>query len=330
MSVLGGIAGMVGALGGYAVGEALNRWKVPVITYHRFRTDRDPWRGTSVRDFERHLRFISGRYLPMRFSELVATHERGGSCPPRSIVITVDDGYADFHDLALPLLRAFGIPATVFVTTGFVDRECWMWTDRIRRAVVSSTKEHLAVDIRSSTLEFPLGDSASRSRVADALGARAKSLSDAERLDLVARVEREAGVASPTEPERDYAPMTWDQIRRCCSDGIEIGAHTVSHPILATIDVPTQERELRDSRARIESEVQREVRTLAYPNGAEGDFGDDTKAVARRLGYRGAASTIYGFATPIDDPFEVRRMSARADFRGFRQVVSGWQRFGTH
>ena len=83
-------------------------------------------------------------------------------------------------------------------------------------------------------------------------------------------------------------------------------------------------------RTTLESRLQGEVATLAYPNGQPADFTEETKRLARACGYRGAASTVYGFSRPGMDAYAVRRMSARTDLRGFRQVVSGLQRFGGH
>lgn len=304
--------------------EWWNRRRAPVLTYHRFRRDGDPWRGVHAADFERHLQLIAGRFRPVTFRDLVGALSSSEGVPPRTVALTVDDGYADFAEVALPLLAKYGVPATIFVVSGFLDGG-WIWTDRVDRAVQTTTRERLTLDFDACHEDAPLGDPTSRQRVTDRLWKAAKEMPGPRRLEFVDKIEEALGVPRAAGPTDNYAPLTWTQARECHRQGIEIGSHTHTHPILSRIDVVAQREEVTRSKARIEEELQAPVSTLAYPNGGPSDFSPSTQEAVRQAGYIGAVSTIYGFAEPAADLYAVRRMNARADFRGFRQTLSGLQ-----
>ena len=330
MTWAGRIGSILGPLGLYRLGELATRGRAPVLTYHRFRREGERGKGITPAQFERHLRIIRQRFAPKTFAEIVAGTENGNGVPANVIALTIDDGYADVHEVALPILESYGIPATVFVVTGFIDRALWLWPDRLERAIVTGTGSGLDVEVRGKRYTASWSDRDGRAAAFHKLTEAAKALPDAERTELVAAVERTMGFTPGVALPSEYAPMSWDQVRDCTRRGIEIGSHTVTHPILSLQNRDEQSREMRESKAVLEDRLQREVTTIAYPNGQPADFTDDTKRIARESGYRGAASTVYGFSRPGMDAFAVRRMAARSDLRGFRQVVSGLQRYGAH
>src|SRR5262245_59071460 len=119
------------AAGGFAPFRLVNRNKAVIITYHRFAVDDVPI-STRVSTFAEQLDYLEEHYRVVALSELAAQLETGREIPPGLAVITVDDGYRDFYDLAFPMLRRRGLPATLFVVSGFIDGETWLWTDKLR------------------------------------------------------------------------------------------------------------------------------------------------------------------------------------------------------
>lgn len=321
---------MAGSLGAFRLGELLTRRRAPVLTYHRFNVDGSRFGGVTPGQFESHLRILRDRFAPVTFSRIVRATTEGEPIPPGAIAVTIDDGYADVHAVALPLLERYGVPATVFVVTDFVEGRLWLWPDRIEHALLQGANPPREVTCGATAFRVDAKEPADRKRQVAAVIEAAKRLPDADRRAFVDALEVLAG-RRPGEPlSAWYAPMTWEQVRDCAARGVEIGSHTVSHPILATQPAASQRRELAESKRVLEERLQRPVDVLAYPNGGRADFTEETEALARECGYAGAASTMYGFAKPAPNPFAIRRMTARSDERGFRQVVSGWQRFGSH
>jgi peptidoglycan/xylan/chitin deacetylase (PgdA/CDA1 family) len=324
----GRVAGILGPLGLYRFSEIATRGRAPVLTYHRFRRAGQPGKGITSEQLERHLRIIRSRFEPRTFAEIVGVGERGEDVPKNALAVTIDDGYADVHEVALPLLEAYGVPATVFVVSGFVDRDLWLWPDRIENAIFRGRGRGVDVESGGRRYAVSWGDDAGRASAFKTLTEAAKALPDRERGEFVWEIEKAMGMTPGAPLPSVYAPMSWEQVRDCGRRGIEIGSHTVTHPILSLQSRDEQAREIRESKAILEDRLQSPVTTIAYPNGQPADFNEETKGLVRDAGYRAAASTVYGFSRPNRDDFAVRRMTARSDLRGFRQVVSGLQRYG--
>jgi peptidoglycan/xylan/chitin deacetylase (PgdA/CDA1 family) len=97
--------------------------------------------------------------------------------------------------------------------------------------------------------------------------------------------------------------------------GIEIGCHTVSHPILSTLGAAQQRTEVTRARDRIVAEIDRPVRLFAYPNGSSRDFTPDTVAILKEAGFDAACSMIRGANAPGCDRYELKRIGVGADPR---------------
>ena len=214
-----------------------------ILIYHRF----DPARRAAI---ERQFAHLRRYYRPTSLAELGGMLA-GGVQPPRgTVVVTADDGYRDFYRVAYPLLRQYEIPATLFVTTGFVDGLCPLWPDRVRWCGGSSAlKEEL------------------------------KLLDPQARDARLAELEAATGRRLPHPVPAEFEACTWDELREMAANGIEIGAHTVTHPILSRMADPAWE--ILESKKRIEEELQRPVPHFAYPNGLRRDFGADAVRLAR-------------------------------------------------
>lgn len=160
---------------------------------------------------------------------------KDGSLPARAAALSFDDGYADNHDIALPLLQKHGLPCSFFIATGFLDGGR-MWNDTLIESIRLSTKPLLDLrgleDCRGDDLgRHALGDVASRRAALKRLIERVKYLAPASRLACVAAIAERAEVHPP-----DDLMMSSEQVRGLRRAGMQIGAHTVNHPILATLD----------------------------------------------------------------------------------------------
>jgi peptidoglycan/xylan/chitin deacetylase (PgdA/CDA1 family) len=131
---------------------------------------------------------------------------------------------------------------------------------------------------------------------------------------LLEELSAECGVDLPSPERCSRELMSWEQVREAARAGIAIGSHTVSHRVLATLDLESQRHELRESKALLEARLVRSVRTFAYPVGGYEHFNVETKAIARECGYEAAFSFHTG-TNPVEDidPFDIRRVSAPDD-----------------
>ena len=213
---------------------------------------------------------------------------RAGRLPPRAACITFDDGYADNAVEALPILQRFGLPATFFVATGFLDGGR-MWNDTVIELVRRAPGT--LFDARTAGLgQLPLGDVAARRAAIGTLIGHLKYLPMEERLALVERLAGEADYALPQD-----LMMSSGQVRQLHAAGMGVGAHTVNHPILAAIPAGQAGDEIAAGKQRLETLLGAPVPLFAYPNGKpDVDYRAEHVGIVRELGFEGAVSTAWG------------------------------------
>lgn len=226
-----------------------------------------------------------------------------GTLPSRALALTFDDGYADNATVAAPLLRAAGLPATVFVAVGYLDGGM-MWNDRIIEAVRSARGPTLDASCAGlGRIDVDTID-ARRAAVARVLAA-AKYLPASSR-EQVAR-ELQAATGAADDPR---LMMSSAQLAALPAAGLAVGAHTVSHPILAQLDVGRARAEIGDGKRRLEAIVGEPVTLFAYPNGVPyRDYGPEHVAMVRDAGFSAAVSTAHGAATGASDRFQLPRFT---------------------
>lgn len=275
--------------------------RVCIVNYHRILEAADPLlvSDPDVATFRWQMKVLADCFNVLTLDAALAGLA-SGKLPPRAVCITFDDGYRSTHDLALPILRQFNLPATVFVATGFVG-EGNMWNDRILESVRIMKEQQLDLS------EFGLGSFA-----LDSVGAKLHSV---ERLTEGAKYLPPPGRQALIEHldalakiESHGLMVTDDMIRALAAHGVEIGAHTISHPILTKLSDKDALYEMAESKRELEAIIKRPVRYFAYPNGKVGmDFDERHVAMARQAGFAAAFTTAMGAARASDDLFALPR-----------------------
>jgi peptidoglycan/xylan/chitin deacetylase (PgdA/CDA1 family) len=279
-----------------------------IVIFHRVLSAPDPLfpGDPDVRRFEQICGWLTAWYRVLPLDEAVR-RLAGGTLPSRALAITFDDGYADNHDLAMPILRRHGLCATFFIATGYLDGGC-MWNDIVIEAVRRTRLPALDLGAlhRPGLGRLELGDDALRRKAVSAILDAIKYLPNEARVAAAETVAERAQVV----PRRDLM-MQPAQVAAMAAAGMQIGAHTVSHPILARLDDAQAERELAQSKDELQSLLARPVTLFAYPNGKPGqDYGRRDVTLARKLGFEAAVSTAYGAACRADQrPFELPRFT---------------------
>lgn len=261
--------------------------------------------SATVGDFEWQMKTLKERFAPLALTEILDLLEKGRPLPRRAVAVTFDDGHADNFTHAFPVLAATGVPATIFLSTGYIGGRATFWFDDVAFRLRTTPRGRIRIDALG--LDLALTDVRSR-RAAAARTLRAmKEVPDARRLEALDELTRESGVGNVQDPRS--RPLTWEEVGKMREGGIEFGSHTVSHPILSRIGDEALRRELSDSRSELERRLGIEVRTLAYPVGGEAEYDDRTVRVARECGYRMALSYVSGVdAWPPRDPYRLRRL----------------------
>lgn len=252
--------------------------------------------------FRKQMELIRSRFLPMKLSEIVDALRTGTPLPKNGICITFDDGYENNATTAAPILKELGIPATFFVTTGFLDGTTRLWVDRFETAYAA----------------LP-----TKTEPDDVVRSRLKRLPNIELEKYLTDLEAQTGTSQTIHPL--HQAMTWEQARGLLTDGFEIGAHTVTHPILSRCSHETIVREITDSKRTIERECRTSCRHFAHPNGQPDDWNDDVLNTVKASGFDSCLTTVDGALKDGDDPFMLNRITidTGSDLKKFALTVFG-------
>jgi peptidoglycan/xylan/chitin deacetylase (PgdA/CDA1 family) len=275
-----------------------------VLTYHRIV---EPGDGTlypavvscTPQTFERQVQALLSRFRVVSLAEAVAALRGRAPLPPRALLLTFDDAYRDFGQHAWPVLRRHGLPAVLFVPTGFPDRaDRPFWWDRLYRAFASARRED---PLPSAAGMLPLATPAARERSFRRVRDRVKELPNREAMELVARV------CSSLEPSpAQGAVLGWDELRQLAREGVALCAHTRNHPLLDRIRPDEIRAEIAGSLADLRREIGDAPPVLAYPDGR---YGQAALRVAREVGIEVAFTTHRGVNDLRSvDPLRLRRV----------------------
>lgn len=296
-------ASLIRAAGNSIAPRKAGAGRLCVLNYHRILATPDPLLDSEpdVAAFDWQMQLLKQCFnvLPLHeATRLLAA----GRMPPRAVAISFDDGYRSIHDLAMPILVRHGLPATVFVTTGHMHDDGSMWNDMILEAIRRLPATPLDLSVLGLPV-YPMATTAERKQTTGALTELCKYMPLRERTQFTDRLQGLAGVNL-----RQDLMLTADMLRTLASNNIEIGGHTVNHPILTRIDDDMAEHEIADNKAQLESIIGQPLRLFAYPNGKRPtDYDERHIAMVARAGYDAAFTTVGRAATAAYSAYEIPR-----------------------
>jgi peptidoglycan/xylan/chitin deacetylase (PgdA/CDA1 family) len=319
-----------------------------ILVYHRVaEANVDPWAlGVSPVHFAQHLQVLKTIANPVSLQDLVKA-KADCELPPRPVCITFDDGYADNLYAAKPALESYGVPGTVFITPGYIGVPVNLWWDELAKLILDpeSRQEQLSLNLNGSryTYAFPAVDGETSSPDAhskwraweDAPGPRQSAylaiycllvkLTDSEREGALEQI-REG--ATPYTDRRQHRCLTEDELRELAAgELVEIGAHTLTHPVLANLAPDQQQQEIGGSKRRLEVLTGRKISSFAYPYGKKSHYTRRTVAIVQASGFDCACSNFGGLVIRSSNPFTLPRFQP-LDWDGdqFADMVQAWYR----
>jgi peptidoglycan/xylan/chitin deacetylase (PgdA/CDA1 family) len=301
-----------------------------ILTYHRIAdVAGDPWRlAVSPRNFAEQLEVLRkyGRVMPL--PQMVSWLEHKSS-PGRAIALTFDDGYADALTDAKPLLEQFGSAATVFVISGGLGEKQTLWWDELEALFLQpgSLPPTLELTIEGRSYNWNLRDVAhwsdqdcfkyrswkawenpptARHTIYFSLWGVLRKLNEKERLQVFEELRMWAQVKPSSGPA---VRLSTEQTVELSRGGlIEIGAHSVTHPMLAALPVASQRAEIQQSRSDLEEIVGQRVESFAFPYG---NYAPETVSLVREAGFKQACSVVATLARKGCNRFELPRVQVQ-------------------
>lgn len=328
--------------GGLRLLESVPAWSgLVVLNYHRIGAaghsmlDHALWSATQD-DFETQVKTLKAHFDLIGIDDLASAIGDASRDETRRrhrfAMITFDDGYIDNYELAFPVLQAHDATATFFLTTSFVGDRQLGWWDEIAWMVRSSPRRTLrlmspwfdeAVDFSTEPADELIGH----------LLRRFYSLPGHQTASYLDWIAEATGSGRAPDILSDTLWMNWNQAREMADAGMSIGAHTVTHPVLANLSAEEQLFEVLESRLTIEQATGQSVNAFSHPVGRRDSFNADTRSALSQAGFDWAFSYYGGFVSgQTADRFDIPRFAVEADTdqSEFRAVCALPQVFARH
>ncbi len=280
--------------------------------------------SASAEQFDFQLSYIKRHFPILLPHELVELLSKKKQLTRLHAMITFDDGYLDNYTLAFELLKQHSLTAVFFLVSTFAGTSYVPWWDEISYLVRHSPASSLPMMSRRGVpIDLNLDREAAIAKVLQAY----KSEENMDSFSFMQELRAEAQVELPCA-ERRF--LNWDEAREMRDAGMEIGAHTHTHPFLGRLPFTRQQTELRESKAIIDQNMGRAVTSLAYPNGSPKDFTIETQQIAREAGYTTAYSYYGGINRDIlqSNPYDILRGTPNAHPESFRTDTVLMSRLG--
>jgi peptidoglycan/xylan/chitin deacetylase (PgdA/CDA1 family) len=243
------------ASGVFAATRAMSAQMARILMYHNFSEGSEP-DAVSITAIRDQLEHLCHHFCVVPLSEIVSRLRSRKAFGSRLVALTIDDGRRNFYELMFPLLRKFSLPATLFVVSSFINREDWIWTDKV---LWLSGQPNRPAELATQRL--------------DSFFRKLNQLTPEVRSEVITQLAARMEVNIPQAPPPKFEPCTWKQLREMVDSGlVEIGSHTITHPILASISDEESWQEVVASRVQIEQAIGRKIRYFCYPNGQRGDY----------------------------------------------------------
>jgi len=294
-----------------ALGTA-RRWFRPgavVLMYHRVADISPDTYGLTVSSehFAEQMDVLRRSYLPMPLTGLISAL-RAGKLPRRAVAVTFDDGYHDNYCVAYPLLQMVDVPATVFVISGHVGSLSEFWWDDLERMLLLPERlpPGLSLDLDGRRHYWRTETPGDRVQAHGALYSLILQETAETRRMVLDSLLAWSGVDARGRPT--HRAMTESELLQLVDgDLVDIGGHTITHPVLSRLSLGKQHLEISEGCRRLSEVIGRPVQSFAYPFGQPGDWTSATAGLVQALGLCGAVTTIPGSIERGADPYRLRR-----------------------
>jgi peptidoglycan/xylan/chitin deacetylase (PgdA/CDA1 family) len=263
----------------------------------------DPTICVSPDAFARHVTYLAAHYRVLPLPDIVVALREHRTLPTNVVAITFDDGYAD-NLAAAQVLHGHGLTATFYITAGCLAGGEMFWLSELRALLAAMPGPEFRMTVEGCEMSFRSGHTADRQRAIRQLSRLFKSRPIPVREALRSQLRRLAG-----DPPVQSPMLSWSDLAEMQRLGMEIGAHTLTHPNLPSAGPADARTEIAGAKARLERELGRPVTMFSYPNGgAERYITPEVKRMVQEAGYEAATTSTNGFASSTSELYALERV----------------------
>lgn len=285
-----------------------------ILTYHRILprnqlTDvySSPHIIVTQETFQKHMKLLSKQAHPLSLADYVSARLANKVIPNKSVIITFDDGWMDNYQFAFPILQKYQIPATIFLTTDYIDTQHTFWPEKLHFLLKNLPKQ-ANFDPKNllKAVEIPPGhwQKAKQCQNWFPIIEKLKFTEKKQRNQFIAALEEQIG--DKTFPKEKHAFLTWPQAEEMQKCGINFGSHGSSHSIFTNLTKKQVTEECQASRDIIHRKLGGLPSFLAYPNG---NFTPEIQQILKNVGYQAALTTFSGKNSQKTDIFAQKRIN---------------------
>jgi peptidoglycan/xylan/chitin deacetylase (PgdA/CDA1 family) len=292
--------------------------QIAILAYHRVCPERDGWFAQTVRlsEFEKQIKYLSRSGCIVHLDELASLIMAGKPLPEKAAVLTLDDGHQDNYAYAYPILKKYGAPATIFLTTGYIGTGKLFPWDEVNYALQNTTLGKIEIEGLGI---YRLRSVDDRRRAARAVWSKVTKIPEETKTRLIKRLVDVSGVRIPAGLGKERV-LDWNEIEEMSLNNIAFGAHTVNHPILTNVSPEQARVEIVQSKRDIEERLNRPVTTFSFPNG---NYNAGLVEILRESGFTCAVTASMGMVTPEARPYELPRAAPGWTLHTLKVSLSG-------
>lgn len=290
-------------------GRIKKRHLAVILFYHRFKKDNDDTFPDKlyVKYFKRQMLHLKRWYNVITLDKLVENTKNREDFSYPSVVVTIDDGFKDNYDLAYPILKNLDLPATIFLTSGFINTQKAPWVDEIGMALANTRLSELYVPQLCGDQAVAISSTKQKAETLHRIYEKLLYLEHNTKVDLIdtlLNILSDKGDLGAHE----RIMLNWEEIKQMSQNNISFGAHTLTHPTLSKMGSEDAMFEIIESKRIIENEIGACVQHFAIPNGQNEDFTEVLREFCKNGLFESIATTNFGEVTKFSDPYKLPRV----------------------
>jgi peptidoglycan/xylan/chitin deacetylase (PgdA/CDA1 family) len=266
-----------------------------ILAYHRV-ANADPesgldptLRSASPAQFAEQMSYLARNYRVLSIEDVLEAYTSASDLPPRSVLVSFDDGYRDFAEDAWPVLHRLGLPAVLFVATDYLNGDARSyWWDRLHVACCTTERTELTLP------GFGRWSLKAREERARAFLELKRLVIKLEHTRAMALVEKIVDRLGGTDSLNGSELLRWPEVRRLSSSGVCVAAHTRSHPILSRVPVDAVRSEVVGAQDDLRKELGHAWPVFAYPSGHPADINSSMLDLLAAEGFAVATTMVEG------------------------------------
>lgn len=306
----------------------LRRQVVPVFLMHRFADHHRGIHGHSLVHLDTSLRYLRDNgYRVLSLHHIVSAILNGEPLPDKTVAFTLDDGFYDQAEKALPVFERYQAPVTVFLATDMQEEQYWSWDYKLEYVLKHTGEINVNVDFGKGETPITVKSADDRRALVRRLRHYYKRMPNKRAEQAVLDLSVKLDVPVPASAPPEYQPISWEQARALESEYVEFGPHTKRHPILAQLSDEEARDEILGSWRVIRHNLANPVPIFCFPSGREGiDFGPREQKMVAEAGLIAALSADPGYINlnrkDPKDLFALKRFSFPDNLTDFKQYCS--------